>query len=395
MARKLIGPPLCLLRRAEGVQSEKLVLQEQAGAQLSSANAVSDYALMKAFRSLMAGCGRTTMESSYPAIWKTRSRQCCQESKARPHRRRGSIRPKPQCFLRMAVLAACVIESKAVTVQWDPNSEPDLAGYKLHYGQMTLPATIVNTTNTSVVLTNLTAGKTYYFYATAYNTAALESSSSAQITYTVPQSSAPTISDIPNQSVAVSTSTGPINFSVNDSDTPPSNLVLAGNSSNTSLVPNNNISFGGSGNNRTVAVAPAAGQTGTATISVTVSDGSLTASDSFLLTVSGGNTPPRISNIADQSVNEDTATAALNFSVSDAETAAGSLIVSGNSSNGSLVPNGNISFGGSGSNRTVRITPATNQSGTSTVTVTVTDGSLAASDSFVLTVNPVNDSPTI
>ncbi len=39
--------------------------------------------------------------------------------------------------------------------------------------------------------------------------------------------------------------------------------------------------------------------------------------------------------------------------------------------------------------------PAANQNGTSTVTLTISDGSLNAQDTFVLTVNAVNDAPTI
>ena len=62
------------------------------------------------------------------------------------------------------------------------------------------------------------------------------------------------------------------------------------------------------------------------------------------------------------------------FTVGDAETAAGSLTVSGSSSNPTLVPNANIVFGGSGANRTVTVTPAANQNGTATITVTVSDG---------------------
>jgi hypothetical protein len=57
------------------------------------------------------------------------------------------------------------------------------------------------------------------------------------------------------------------------------------------LVPNDHITFGGSGSNRTVTVIPAPGQSGAAIIAVTVSDGALTARDTFTLTV-GTNSPP-------------------------------------------------------------------------------------------------------
>jgi len=39
--------------------------------------------------------------------------------------------------------------------------------------------------------------------------------------------------------------------------------------------------------------------------------------------------------------------------------------------------------------------PAANQNGASTVTLTISDGSLQAQDTFVLTVTPVNDAPVI
>nr|HPO07303.1 SUMF1/EgtB/PvdO family nonheme iron enzyme [bacterium] len=106
------------------------------------------------------------------------------------------------------------------------------------------------------------------------------------------------------------------------------------------------------------------------------------------------NTNPTISDIANQSTNEDTAKSGIAFTVGDSETAAGSLTVTGTSSNTTLVPNASITFGGSGANRTVTITPAANQSGTTTITITVQDGDGgSATDQFVLTVNAVNDPP--
>src|SRR5439155_5266991 len=116
----------------------------------------------------------------------------------------------------------------------------------------------------------------------------------------------------------------------------------------------------------------------------------------FLLSVNSVNHPPTISSVANQSTNEDTPTAAIPFSIGDVETLPDNLMVSGRSSNPDLVPDANILFGGSGSNRTVTLRPATNQFGTTTITLTVTDGDgAAASASFLLTVNAVNDLPTI
>ncbi len=98
---------------------------------------------------------------------------------------------------------------------------------------------------------------------------------------------APSISNIPNQAIDVNTSTGPVAFVIGDDDL--SGVILVGTSSNTALVPDANIVFGGSGPNRTATVTPAANQTGTTTITVTVVDGGgLTVSDTFVLTVKGG-----------------------------------------------------------------------------------------------------------
>jgi formylglycine-generating enzyme required for sulfatase activity len=52
------------------------------------------------------------------------------------------------------------------------------------------------------------------------------------------------------------------------------------------------------------------------------------------------------------------------------------------------VPNSGIVFGGSGANRTVTVTPALGQTGTTTITVTVSDGSLSRSYTFLVTVRP-------
>jgi hypothetical protein len=99
------------------------------------------------------------------------------------------------------------------------------------------------------------------------------------------------------------------------------------------------------------------------------------------------NTVPSISSIANQTITAGTSTGPLSFTVGDLETSAGSLMVTGSSSNPTLVPSSGIIFGGSGSSRTITVTPAGGQTGTATITVTVSDGSLTKSTSFGLTVN--------
>ncbi|MBE7503964.1 MAG: tandem-95 repeat protein [Verrucomicrobiales bacterium] len=191
------------------------------------------------------------------------------------------------------------------------------------------------------------------------------------------------------------TSTGAIALTVGDVDNDVNGLTLTATSSNTGLVPSGAMVFGGSGANRTLTITPARDQHGTATITVRVSDGSLSASRSFVLTVTGVNDAPTLAAIANQTTNEDTATSAIALTVGDVDNDVNGLTLTATSSNTTLVPSGAMVFGGSGANRTLTITPARDQHGTATITVRVSDGSLSASRSFVLAVNSVNDRPTL
>ena len=206
---------------------------------------------------------------------------------------------------------------------------------------------------------------------------------------------APTMSAVGNVTIAEDTSTAPIAFTIGDAETAASSLIVTASSNVTALVPNTAgaLALGGSGANRTLVVTPAANQFGSATITLTVSDGAQSASRAFTLTVTSAADAPTLAAIAAQSTPEDTPLV-VNLTVGDADTPLSSLDVQAVSSDAALVPASGFVTGGTGSARTVTIAPAADQSGSATITVTVSDGTTTASRSFQLTVTAVSDPPS-
>ncbi len=74
-----------------------------------------------------------------------------------------------------------------VTLTWDPNTEPDLAGYEIYYGTSSgnYQWNIDIGNVTTYTLYGLNVGVTYYIAATAYNTQGLQSGYSNEVVYTV------------------------------------------------------------------------------------------------------------------------------------------------------------------------------------------------------------------
>ncbi|AFZ51180.1 Cadherin domain-containing protein [Dactylococcopsis salina PCC 8305] len=122
-------------------------------------------------------------------------------------------------------------------------------------------------------------------------------------------------------------------------------------------------------------------------VEVTVSDGSLTDTATVTVTINGVNDAPNISEIPDQTFDQDSSSGAIDFTISDVETAADSLTVSATSDNQTLMPDGNITLSGTDENRTLELTSVSNELGTANITVTVDDGTDATTETFILTVN--------
>ncbi len=97
------------------------------------------------------------------------------------------------------------------TFSWLPNSEANLAGYKIHYGTASttytttldvgLPALVNGRVPATV--TGLTEGVTYYFAATAYDTTGMESGYSEEVVYSTPSVIAPVVPAPELQSITV------------------------------------------------------------------------------------------------------------------------------------------------------------------------------------------------
>ena len=154
----------------------------------------------------------------------------------------------------------------------------------------------------------------------------------------------PNFSVLADQVLNVNTSTAALPFTIGDPQTAATALVVTGASSNTTLVPNARIVFGGSGASRTVTITPALNQIGTSSITIKVSDGALSATRVIALTVTSTNAPPTISTMADVATLQDTATPPISFVIADDVTTPETLTLTGTSSNQSVVPNANIVF---------------------------------------------------
>ncbi len=280
-----------------------------------------------------------------------------------------------------------------LTLTWTDNSDNE-TGFKIErrtaattYSQVAT----VGANEETYTDTGLAEATEYWYQVRATNSAGDSgyTDPASAVTAGSPQPNTdPTISDVFDQTVLEDGALGPIAFTVGDAETPLSSLTLSATTSNSAIIPVSGITFGGSGADRTITITPAQNQSGSVLITVTVSDGELTASDTFGVTVEDVNDGPAISNLSNRSIQEDGTMGPIAFTIGDIDTSLTSLSLSGNSSNTALVPLSGIVFSGSGENRTVTVTPSAGQVGSTVITVTVSDGDLSASDTFTLTVTP-------
>ncbi|MFM9963778.1 MAG: ELWxxDGT repeat protein [Planctomycetaceae bacterium] len=192
-------------------------------------------------------------------------------------------------------------------------------------------------------------------------------------------------------------------------------LRIAATSSDPALIPTPTVNYAAPSETGSLSYRPVADRTGTATITVTVTntgvDGlagnedDLSFTRSFEVTVAD-NAVPTLDTIAEVTILEDAGTQTINLAgISAGVGESQALSIRATSSLPALIPHPTVTYSSPNSDGSLSFAPAANQSGTADITVMVSDAGVdgiagnaddaTVTRTFRVTVTPVNDAPTI
>ena len=198
----------------------------------------------------------------------------------------------------------------------------------------------------------------------------------------------PTISDIADVTIDEDGSTK-VSFTVDDLDDAPGDITVTAASNNDALVTDDSLEVTGVDGDRSLTVSPVGDASGTADITVTARDtDGHTATTTFTLNVNPINDRPAIVGIPDEIAVPAGTASTVSFDISDVESDAGSLEVTVTSSNENVLPNANIGESNDAGDVTLSLTPVDGETGSTIISVVVSDGDLSNTDTFVLSVIP-------
>ncbi len=222
-----------------------------------------------------------------------------------------------------------------VTLGWDPDTSPGVAGYEIYWGTVSKNYSWSANAGaqTTYTVSSLTQGATYYFATTAYDATGNQSALSNEVSYTVPSACTYTISPA-SQSFGAGGGAGTV-------------TVTAG--SKCSWTTSNSSSW--------ISITSGASGTGSGTVAYSVAANTGTTSNTAGLTVAG-----------------------QLFTVTEAGTPTYTITASAGTG-GSISPAGNVSVNG-GANQSFTITPA---AGYKVSNVLVDGASVGAVNSYTFT----------
>jgi hypothetical protein len=311
------------------------------------------------------------------------------------------------CLLTLIALPA--IAASSVPLAWNASSDANVAGYKIYYGVASRAYTnsvdVGNVTNT--VIDGLVAGATYYFAATTYDAAGVESDFSNEAMYLVnpsvvpppPVYLPPTLNALGNVSInenAAQQTVSLTGIGLGSGQT----LTIAAVSSNPALIPAPAVSYTSPNASGSLAFTSAANYYGTAVITVTANNGQPSnniVTQTFTVTVAPVYQPPTLSTLGNLSLNENSGAQTVNFSgvtLGSGQT----LTVTASSSNPALISNPAVNYTSPNASGSLAFTPAANNYGTAVITVTANNGQPSNNivmQTFTVTVAAVNQTPTL
>ncbi|MEK6598397.1 MAG: Ig-like domain-containing protein, partial [Gemmatimonadota bacterium] len=270
-----------------------------------------------------------------------------------------------------------------MTLTWNPSADSNVTGYRIYYGVASRTYTnIVDVGGaTSVTISNLVEGVTYYFAATAYNVLGMESDYSGEISYTVPSAAvnqAPTLNTLGNVTLNEGAGLQTVNLSgiSSGASNEVQTLTVSAASSNPGLIPNPAVTYTSPNATGTLSFTPVALANGVATITVMVNDGGASnnvVTRTFTVTVNGVNQAPTLNALGNVTLNEGAGLQTVNLSgiSSGASNEVQTLTVSAASSNPGLIPNPAVSYTSPAATGTLSFTPVALANGVATITVMV------------------------
>ncbi len=278
-------------------------------------------------------------------------------------------------FISLVALILFIATTNAysahVTLAWSSNTEPDLAGYKIYTGPSSGNYDNVHDVGneTNYTIQNLTEGQTYFIALTAYNTLNNESGYSESVVYTVPILDLTTPST-PTSLQATTISTSQIDLSWNASS---DNIGVTGYRiyrDGTQIATTSNTTY----QDTELSISTMYSYTVTAYDAAENESGQSSASSATTLSPPGNN-PPVLDQISNITVNEG-ATITLNPTATDPDGDALTYTYAGWMTSSSYTTN-------------------SNDSGTHTVMVTVSDGTLTDSQIVTIIVLDSNNSAPV
>jgi hypothetical protein len=316
------------------------------------------------------------------------------------------------------VLASAVLSAWAdvsVPLAWNASADTNVAGYKIYYGGVSQTYTnSVDVGNvTSTVISGLAAGTTYYFAATTYTAAGVESQFSNETSYTTTNAVTPPVYQPPTLdalgSLSLSENAGAQNVKLTGiSWGNGQSLTVTAVSSNPSLIPNPVVNYLSPASIGSLAFTPVANASGVAVVTVTVNNGlpqNNLVTSSFTVTVAATSPLPTLDSLANLTLNYNAPAQTVGLTgispgaaaenqiqnlSAKTKTKATKLKIVATSNNPRIVSTPKVTYVSPNSTGWLKLKSAPNASGTVTITVTVTGGTASDSitRSFTVTVLP-------